>query len=167
MSYESSLPRGGETECLSACDGLTFRSTKEPSMLLVREGLFDKRSFGLRQTLVWASTSARLGLDKRSFVPRLPIVCKRSNGGLVFVVQSRGTDVPIEGTFRCFLGGVAMLSKGFPNAVYGIPSMVIRDPFDGYPRPLRWLSGLPLMEIRFLSLVFQFLAFFFISRRAK
>ena len=110
--------------------------------------LFDKRTIAFRQTLVWASTNARLCLDKRSFVPRLPIVCKRSNGGSFPVVQSRGTSVPIEGIPRCFLGGVAMLSRESADAVHGIPSMVIRDPFDGYTGPLRWLYEMPLMEIR-------------------
>ena len=95
--------------------------------------IFDKRTIAFRQTLNWASTNARLGLDKRSFVPRLPIVCERSNARSVFIVQSRGTSVPIEGILRCRRGGVVMLSKGSPDAVHGIPSMVIRDPFDGYP----------------------------------
>ncbi|MDO4819588.1 MAG: hypothetical protein Q3994_04325, partial [Prevotella sp.] len=75
----------------------------------------------------------RLGLDKRSFVPRLPIVCEQSNARSFFCLRSRGTSVPIEGILRCFLRGVAMLSKGSLDAVHGIPSMVIRDPFDGYP----------------------------------
>ena len=94
--------------------------------------IFDKRTIAFRQTLDWASTNARLGLDKRSFVPRLPIVCEQSNARAVFTLQSRGISVPIEGIPRCFLGGVAMLSRGFPDAVHGIPSMVSRDPFDGY-----------------------------------
>ena len=109
--------------------------------------IFDKRTIAFWQTLVWASTSARLGLDKRSFVPRLPIVCKPSNARLVFILRSRGTSVPIEGIPRCFLGGLPMLSGGSPVALYGIPSMVIRDPCDGNPNSLRWLYGTPLMEI--------------------
>ena len=94
---------------------------------------FDKRTIAFRQTHDWASTNARLCLDKRSFVPRLPIVCERSNARSVFSLRSRGISVPIEGIPRCFLGGVPMLSRGFPDAVHGIPSMVIRNPFDGYP----------------------------------
>ena len=110
--------------------------------------IFDKRTIAFRQTLVWASTNARLGLDKRSFVPRLPIVCERSNKGAVFILRSRGISVPIEGIPRCFLGGLLMLSRGSPVALYGIPSMVIRDPFDGNPNSLRWFYDIPLMEIR-------------------
>ena len=102
---------------------------------------FDKRTIAFRQTLVCPSTNARLGLDKRSFVPRLPIVCERSNGGSFFVVQSRGTPVLIEGIPRCFLGGVAMLSRESADAIDGIPSMVIRDPFDGYARCPWWKSA--------------------------
>ena len=111
--------------------------------------LFDIRTIAFRQTLDWASTNARLGLDKRSFVPRLPIVCEQSNARLVFSLQSRGISLPIEGILRCFLGGVAMLSRGSPDALYGIPSMVIRDPFDGYTGPLRCLYETPSMGIRF------------------
>ena len=93
--------------------------------------LFDKRTIAFRQTLVCPSTSARLGLDKRSFVPRLPIVCERSNKGAVFILRSRGISVPIEGIPRCFLGGLPMLSRESADALDGIPSMGIRDSFDG------------------------------------
>ncbi|MDO4820176.1 MAG: hypothetical protein Q3994_07375, partial [Prevotella sp.] len=61
------------------------------------------------------------------------IVCKRSNGSSFLILQSRRTSVPIEGILRCRRGGVVMLSKGSHDALYGIPSMVSRDPFDGYP----------------------------------
>ena len=81
-------------------------------------------------------------------MPRLPIVCERSSGGSFPVVQSRGTPVPIEGIPRCFLGGLPMLSRESADAVHGIPSMVIRDSFDGYTEPLRWLYGTPPMVIR-------------------
>ena len=39
-----------------------------PSLVMVREGLFDKRTITFRQTLVWVSTNARLCLVFPSFV---------------------------------------------------------------------------------------------------
>ena len=110
--------------------------------------IFDKRTIAFRQTLDWASTNARLGLDKRSFVPRLPIVCEPSNARLVFSLRSRGISVPIEGIPRCFLGGLPMLSRESADALDGIPSMVIRDPFDGNTGLLRWEYDTPLMDIQ-------------------
>ena len=118
---------------------------------------FDKRSFGLRQTLVWVSTNARLCLVFPSFVRGQTKARFSSSEVAEYLFQSRGFLGAFLGVFRCCRGSLLMPCMASLRWVYGTPSMVIRDPFDGYTGLPRWLYEPPLMEIRFLSLTFPFL----------
>ena len=95
--------------------------------------IFDKRSFGLRQTLVWVSTNARLCLVFPSFVRGQTEAWFSSSKVAEQMFQSKRLSDAFLGVLRCCREGLLMPSMASLRWLYGTPSMVIRDSFDGNP----------------------------------
>ena len=124
-----------------------MRTKNRNREMLTARMISDKRSIRLRQALVCPSTNARLCLVFPSFVSSQAEVCFQSSEVAEQTFQSKGFPDAVLGVSRCCRRGAVMPCIASLRWLYGAPSMVIRDPFDGYTGLPQWKSEFPLMKI--------------------
>ena len=113
---------------------------------------FDKRSFGLRQTLVWVLTNARLCLVFPSFVRGQTKALFSSSEVAEHLFLSREFLDAFLGVFRCCRGALLLPSMASLRWLYETPAMGIRTPFDGFTTSPWWKSASNWWESKFSSM---------------